>query len=270
MDSKIESVQNEKIKKAVKLAHSSKARMEQGLFFLEGLRLCTDALNSSAVVDTVFYTVSCLEKHRSVLQPLCDAAKHSFAVSDAVADKLSQTQTTQGVFCLVRTVMIPDALELCGDGKYIALEQIQDPSNLGAICRTAEALGISGAVLTGCCDIYNAKALRASMGSLLRLPLFQCSDLPSLLQRKKADGMHVYAATPDDCATPVTACDMKHGVITVIGNEGNGLTKETLDVCDLLTIPMFGRAESLNASMAAAIVMWEMMRTDHCGRHSIE
>ena len=262
MISKIESVQNEKIKAAVKLAQSAKARSLQSLFFLEGLRLCTDALNSSLVLDTVFYTSAFEEKHAASLASLCEAALHVYCVSDAVAKKLSQTQTPQGVFCLVRAFTIPLAQSIDTSGKYIALEQIQDPSNLGAVCRTAEALGIDGAILCGCCDVFNPKALRASMGSLLRLPLFQCDDLPALLSEKKAGGMHVYAATPNESAAPVTACSMSGGVITVIGNEGNGVSDQTLSVCDELTIPMLGRAESLNASMAAAIVMWEMMRSD--------
>ncbi len=262
MVSKIESVQNEKIKAAVKLSLSAKERAEQRLFFLEGLRLCTDALNSALPVDSVFYTAACMEKHSAALRPLCNCAKHVYEVSPSVSKKLAQTQSPQGVFCLVCSSAIPDAAKISETGKYIALEQIQDPSNLGAISRTAEALGISGLLLSGCCDVYNPKALRASMGSLLRLPLFQCDDLPAFLSAKKANGMHVYAAVPDDRAKPVTGCSMHGGVITVIGNEGNGVTKSVLDVCDPLTIPMLGRAESLNASIAAAIVMWEMMRSD--------
>ena len=97
MISKIESVQNEKIKAAVKFAQSAKARSQQSLFFLEGLRLCTDALNSSLVLDTVFYTSAFEEKHAASLATLCEAALHVYCVSDAVAKKLSQTQTPQGV-----------------------------------------------------------------------------------------------------------------------------------------------------------------------------
>ena len=262
MVSRIESVQNEKIKAAVKLAQSAKARAEQRLFFLEGLRLCADALNSSLAVDSVFFTPDCMEKHAETVRRLCRAAEHAYEVSSPVANKLSLTQTPQGVFCLVRSAEYADARSIAETGKYIALEQIQDPSNLGAVCRTAEALGIDGAILSGCCDMYNPKALRASMGSLLRLPIYQCPDLLPLLSEKKARGMHVYAAVPNERALAVTACSMNGGVITVIGNEGNGVSKSALDVCDALTIPMRGRAESLNASMAAAIVMWEMMRSD--------
>ena len=260
MVSKIESVQNEKIKAAVKLARSSKARVSQGLFFLEGLRLCADALNSSLAIDSVFFTSDCMEKHGETLQKLCDAAVHSYEISAAVSSKLSLTETPQGVFCLVHTVSIQDAAALSADGKYIALENVQDPSNLGAICRTAEALGIDGMLLCGCCDIFNPKAVRASMGSVLRLPVFSCTDFPNALVSLKQNGMHVFATTPDASAKPIIQCDMSGGVVMVIGNEGNGVTEETLDVCVRVTIPMRGRAESLNASTAAAIVMWEMMK----------
>ena len=262
MVSKIESVQNEKIKNATKLAQSSKARNEQQLFFLEGLRLCGDVLNSSAEVDSVFFTVSCFEKNPEVIQKLCARASHAFEVSAAVFKKLTQTQTPQGVCCLVRFEARRDVGTLLLSGRYIALENIQDPANLGAICRTAEALGVTGAVLCHCCDVYNPKTLRASMGSILRLPLYPCDDLPSLLLNLQHQGMRTYATTPDASAAKITECSMSGGTILVIGNEGNGVSEQTLAVCEALTIPMLGRAESLNASMAAAIAMWEMMKQE--------
>ena len=260
MVSKIESVQNEKIKSAVKLALSSKERAAQGLFFLEGLRLCGDVLNSPLSIDTLFYTTQCLEKHGEIIRALSSAAENVYEISPSVSKKLTQTQTPQGVFCIVHETLLVSADELRSDGQYIALENIQDPANLGAIIRTAEALGVKGAILCSCCDVCNPKALRASMGSLLRLPLFQCDDLPQTLQQCSMHGMRVFATTPDESAKKITDCDMSGGVILVIGNEGNGVTAQTMAVCERITIPMLGRAESLNASMAAAIVMWEMMK----------
>ena len=260
MTSKIESVQNEKIKAVVKLALSSKERASRGLFFLEGSRLCGDALNSSLSIDTLFYTAQGLEKHSETVRALSAAAKNTYEVSPAVAKKLSQTQSPQGIFCLVQTALLRKADDVRYSCKYVALENIQDPANFGAIIRTAEALGVHGAILCGCCDVYNPKALRASMGSLLRLPLFQCDDLPQTLQQCTAHGMRAFATTPDETAKKITQCTLNGGVILVIGNEGNGVTGQTMAVCERVTIPMLGRAESLNASMAAAIAMWEMMK----------
>ncbi len=146
------------------------------------------------------------------------------------------------------------------DGKFIALENIQDPANLGAVCRTAEALGIKGAILYSCCDRYSPKSQRAAMGSLLRLPIFESSDLCADIEYLRSKGMKVYATSPDSSSAKITEISMDGGVVCVIGNEGNGVSEEVFSLCEKVTIPMKGNAESLNASMAAAITMWEMMR----------
>ena len=147
------------------------------------------------------------------------------------------------------------------NGKYIAAESIQNPSNLGAIARTAEALGISGLIVGGGCDIYNPKAQRAAMGSLLRLPVITADNLIDYLLSLKEQGFRVFGTVPDREAKAVTSVDFNAPCVSVIGNEANGLSDEILKICtDRITVPMAGRAESLNASTAAAIIMWEMVR----------
>jgi len=145
-------------------------------------------------------------------------------------------------------------------GKYIALENLQDPGNLGAAARTAEALGLDGLLCGSGCDPYHPKALRASMGALLRLPVLRTDDLPGALRAAALQcALPCFAAVPDRDALCVHACDFSHGGIVVIGSEGHGLTKEAIDACEhKITIPMSGRAESLNAAAAATILMWEM------------
>ena len=151
--------------------------------------------------------------------------------------------------------------KLKSDGKYIALENLQDPSNLGAICRSAEAIGLDGIIVSGGCDVYNPKALRAAMGSSLRLPMIESPDIISLISSAKEIGMRVYASVPADDATDIRNADLNGGVIICVGNEGSGLSPETIEVCtDRVTIPMGGRAESFNASAAAAILAWELKR----------
>ena len=147
------------------------------------------------------------------------------------------------------------------NGKYIALEGVSNPSNFGAVIRTAEAVGLDGVIISGGCDIYNPKSLRASMGSLFRLEVVQSSSLPELFEELKKEGMKIYAGVPSADAVKITDADMSGGVICVVGNEGNGLTDEVIaaSTCSV-TIPMKGRAESLNAASAAAIIIWEMMR----------
>lgn len=117
-----------------------------------------------------------------------------------------------------------------------------------------------GAILCGCCDRYSPKSQRAAMGSLLRLPVYESADLCSDLELLKSKGMKLYATSPDSSAQRITRVPMDAGVICVIGNEGNGVSEAVFSLCERVTIPMQGNAESLNASMAAAITMWEMMR----------
>ena len=255
---KIDSLSNEKIKLCAKIITSSKHRKQQGMFFLEGLRLCRDAVLTGCRIEFAFFTRKAIETKPEAVELISGAASQYFEISDQVAAKLSLTETSQGFYCLCRIEHKNAEIRL--DGKYIALENIQDPSNLGAICRTAEALGIDGAILSGCCDRYSPKVQRGAMGSLLRLNIIDCDNLKELLVTLGEKGMKLYATTPDESAEKITQCDMSGGVIAVIGNEGNGVTDDIFAVCEKITIPMLGRAESLNASMAAAITMWEMMR----------
>lgn len=257
---RIDSVANEKIKYAVKIASSSSRRKEDGVFFLEGLRLCRDAALTGVKIRMAFFTDKAYEKNEEDALFISEKAESSFLVSTAVADKMSFTENSQGFYCLCEYSGVLSEKDIDEKGRYIALENVRDPSNLGAISRTAEALGISGAILSGCCDRFSPKAQRAAMGSLLRLPVIESDNLPETLLRLKEKGMKLYATTPDEKAGKITATEMKGGVVCVIGNEANGVTDETFAVCEKLTIPMEGRAESLNASMAAAITMWEMMR----------
>ncbi len=257
---RLDSVSNEKIKMAVKIAGSSRTRKETGLFFLEGLRLCRDSALTGTAIRYAFFTDRAYERFADDADLIASKSREAFLISEAVADKLALTQTSQGFFCVCEAAESLSLSSLDVTGKYIVLENIQDPANLGAICRTAEALGISGAVLSGCCDRYSPKSQRAAMGSLLRLPVFECEELIGTISMLKEKGMTVYATSPDSSSRKITEVSMEGGVLCVIGNEGNGVSQEVFALCSKVTIPMLGNAESLNASMAAAITMWEMMR----------
>lgn len=252
---------NPKIKHFVKLRTDASYRREHGQFVLESLRLCVDAFLSGTEIVEVFVTNKALNQYKNELSGLISAAK-TFLITDEISDKMSDTASPQGVFCICKML---DKEAPCNkievNGKYIASDSVQNPSNLGAIARTAEALGISGIIVGGGCDIYNPKAQRAAMGSLLRLPVISVDNLPAYLTGLKEKGFSVYGAVPDSDALPVTAVDFNKPCVCVIGNEANGLSDAVLSVCtDRITVPMKGRAESLNAYSAAAIIMWEMVR----------
>lgn len=255
---KITSRSNSLIKHMKKLFTSRRARTENSQFALEGARLCFDALNSDCDPLVLLITENAYEKYKDKCLLLEKAFKRSFFISEDIAAYLGETKTPQGVFAVCskrKNNFLPETGK-----KYIALDQIQDPSNLGAIIRSAEALGIDGALLCGCCDIYNPKALRASMGGVLRFPVLICDDLAEKIKELKKQGFSALATVPDPNACDIKAIDFSGSDICVIGNEGNGVSDEVKNACDgLVTINMLGRAESLNASAAAAIVMWEML-----------
>ena len=250
---------NPKIKDVKSLLSSSKDRKNSGLFVLEGVRLCVDAIRSGCRIQSVFCTENCMEKYADDILMLKNNCEDFYTVSNDVLKSISDTVTPQGVVCTV--YMGTKNLEYKKGKKYIALDTVQNPDNLGAIARTAEALGIDGLVIFGGCDIYNPKALRASMGSLLRLPVKVCKSLEKELEEVKNIGMKTYATVPDRDAKDITKTDFSKGALCIIGNEGNGVSKEIIDLCDeKITIKMLGRAESLNAAAAASITMWELVK----------
>lgn len=255
---KITSKNNTIIKDTKKLFTSSRARRESSRFVIEGARLCFDVLNSFYAVDTVFYTEDIYSRYGDRIDELVAVADRAYIVSDDVAQRLSETPTPQGVFVVCK---MKEQTDVNISGKYIALDNVQDPSNVGAIIRTAEALGIDGIITYNCCDIYNPKALRATMGSVFRMNIVDTDDLKLTLTSLLDNGARVYSTVPDCNANKITDIDFSGDVVCVIGNEANGVEQEIMDISSsLITIPMLGRAESLNASVAASITMWEMMR----------
>ncbi len=259
---KITSKANDRIKYAVKIRENTSFRREESLFFAEGARLCFDAASSGVEITEMYVTEKALSKYEEYVRLVEKCAKRSFFVSEEVAEKLSDTKSNQGVFCLCKMLDKKTNIgKIKYNGKYIALEDVSNPANFGAVVRTAEAVGLDGVIVSGGCDIYNPKSQRAAMGSLFRLNIVETDQLPETLRDLSKNGMSVLAGVPDPKAEKLTEVDMSGGVIAIIGNEGNGITAETLAAATkLVTIPMKGRAESLNAAAAASIIIWEMMR----------
>ncbi len=259
---KITSKDNSRVKYAVKLRDKDSFRKSEGVFLIEGARLCYDAALSGMQITDLFVTENSIVKYSDYVRSVKDSAERSFVVSQEVAQKLSDTKTSQGVFCIVKMLdKNANIGKIIYNGKYIALDNVSNPSNFGAIVRTAEAMGLNGVIVCGGCDIYNPKSQRASMGSLFRLDIIECESLPELFEDLKTQGMKIYAGVPDSNALKITEADMSGGVVCVVGNEGNGIADDVKAAAtQLVTITMKGRAESLNASAAASIIIWEMMR----------
>ncbi len=245
--------------KAAALLKELKQRKNTGLFLLEGARLCKDAALNGITVKQLFITARAREKYSQEAELLENKAEKSFLIVDSVAEKLTDTKNSQGVFAVCKEPEI--SREINYGGMYVFTDNVQNPDNLGAIVRTAEAMGADGLIVNSGCDVYSPKALRASMGALLRFPVIRTSDAAALLGECKKQNMKVFASVVDSGAQSVTDADKSGGCILIIGNEGNGISDDVLAFSGhRITIPMKGKAESLNASAAATVLIWEFMK----------
>lgn len=269
----VTSKDNRLVKQWRALCRDAHARRESGLYAIEGARLCEDALRSGFAPQVLLYTAEARESYPAAVEALCAAAEQAVEITPSLSRTMADTVGPQGVFCTVRSPMALDDRPILDKidttGRYVVLEDIRDPGNLGTMIRAAEAFGLNGLLLSdGCCDVGNPKVLRGSMGGVFRLPLLAAGDLPETIAALQARGMTAYACVVDPGAWPVdTAGVTAPGSLCAIGNEGSGLRQDTVAACaQRVTIRMAGRAESLNASLAAGIVMWEMVRPHQGGR----
>lgn len=256
----ITSRDNELIKQTVKLISSAKHRRENNSFVAEGVRLCRDGADSGAEIKTFFATAQAMEKYPQDYGKITAKAEKTYEISEKLLKQISDTATPQGFMCVFKTLDKKTlSYKISNQGYYVALENIQDPSNMGTILRTAEALGTDGVILSSdCCDIYMPKVVRGSMGAVFRLSVVIADDFTDYIDSLTKNGIKTYASTPHK-AENINNVDFSNGGVMLIGNEGNGLNNKTIDVCyKRVKIPMKGRAESLNAAAAAAILMWKM------------
>lgn len=255
----ISSRKNPVVKAAADIADRASVRREKGLFLCEGARLCQDAVKSGVEILQLFLTAEAQKKYHGYVNDLLRSCPEVYLLEPHVAALLSQTKNTQGVFCVCRQVKRNDPPY---DEKTLVLENIQDPGNLGAVMRTAEALGLHSMILTGVsCDLYSPKVLRASMGAVFRLPIYMVEETEKVFTGFHTESAPTYAALPDENALRLGAFRFPEKCAVFVGNEGAGLSGFVIEKCDCrLTIPMSGRAESLNAAAAAAILIWEMQK----------
>ena len=244
---------NKNIKEYIKLMNNKSERDEQRLFVLEGVKVVLEAFSEGAMVDKLFITEDCFLKHKAELKQTTTETE-TFFISKECAAKMSGTKSPQGIFCVCKK----KENTVSGDYKAgILLCSLSDPGNLGTIIRTAEGLGITDVFLSkDCCDIYNPKVVRSTMGSILRLNISVVDDVKSFVQQSTATTI---AAVVGDADTPQTITYGDKNLL-LIGNESKGIDSEIVALCNKkITIPMKGRSESFNASVAAGILMWEIV-----------
>lgn len=263
----ITSVQNPQIKRLHQLLEK-KGREAQGRFLVEGAHLVEEALKSGAEVLTILYDserdmdAGCrqaLNNHPHSVQVI--------AASAAVLAKLSETKSPQGIVAEVKKKQLnwDDWMTEKAAGQegmlLLLLDEIQDPGNLGTILRTAEAAGVDGVVLgKGSVDLYNGKVMRSTMGALFRLPVFTRS-LPDVADEWQAQGGQLLVSTLHEQSISYDAVPYAQKAAIVIGNEGRGVSAAMVERADYLVhIPIYGRAESLNAAVAAGVFVYEAQR----------
>ncbi len=240
------------------------------LALLEGPRLLSEALDAGARVVTVAASAR-LERTpagRELLVRLEQRRIELRWLDDVLLASLSEVESAQGVLALVARPRFDEARLFAAPAPLLLVAVgVQNPGNLGALLRTAEAAGAHGAYLTsGCADVFGWKALRGSMGSALRLPHVAGLELADVLTRLRARNVRIAAAAPETNAAgtnslPYTHCDWRAALALLVGNEGAGLPDVALRAADLrLTIPMAGAVESLNVGVAAGVLLFEAAR----------
>jgi len=253
----ISSAQNTQVKNIIKLNQKAKARREQGLFIAEGRKMFLEAPDDW--IEKIYVAESMLENE----EVMTKVRRFSWeAVENGVFRQMCDTQTPQGILTVLRQPSY-ELEDLLKEEKplLMVLEDLQDPGNAGTIIRTGEGAGVSGVFLTKTCvDITNPKVIRATMGSVYRIPFFYVEDVVSLEKKLKEKGIRSFAAHLKG-ENSYDHESYKGGTAFFIGNEGKGLTDQAADAADcLIRIPMCGKVESLNAAMASGILMYEAAR----------
>ena len=258
----ISSISNPLIKETYDL-HSKKYRTERSAFIVEGTRCVEEALASGWEIENIFYDESVNSaRTRETAEKAEKEGVAVFAVTPEVMKKLSDTETPQGILATVRR----SSVDLTGftdreDGLILIVDEIRDPGNLGTIIRTADAAGITAAVLlAGCADLYAPKTVRATMGSLFHLPLVVNQDKEELITWCRKNDWQIVASSLSGADSIYEFAQPKRCAL-ILGNEASGVSSPLLAAADhKVFVPMRGTAESLNVAVAAGIILFEFLR----------
>lgn len=254
----ITSSANAQIKNIIKLQKSTRHRKEQGVFVVEGRKLLQEA-DTYGNIEKVYATESFLQDNQN--KKLL-SGKEAELVSDKVFKELTDTVTPQGVLALVKMPSYAlDALLQTQNGRFLLLENLRDPGNLGTIMRTAEGAGMTGVILSReSVDLFNPKVVRATMGAIFRQPFVYVEDIYATVLLMQEKGYQIFG-TAMEGSVCYDEADYRDEVGIVIGNEALGVTEQMLSMVDKkVRIPMAGKLESLNAAVAAALFMYETAR----------
>ena len=271
----IRSRQNKNIVELCKLT-DRKAREASKTFRFDGIKLLEEAIKNDVEICAVFLSCSAQERvleflHQRFGRAYEDKIEKCFVVSDDIFDKISEEKSPEGVITIAKYIdklqknaTIYNSVHFLQmkNESIVLLESVRDPSNVGAIIRSAAAIGIDRLILSAdCADIYHPRAVRGSMGTVFNQPIDRVSDLAETIKELRESGRRVFAAALDERALSLGEFEIRAGDAVVIGNEGHGLSGEVIAACSgSVIIPMSERAESFNAAVAASILMWEFAK----------
>ncbi len=267
----ITSSANSRVKQVIQWQTKAKERKKAGVFLTEGFKMYEEApLESILEVYVAESALAFLEKMDAKEEKTTEKLKKTGyeVVADSLFKKMADTQTPQGILCVVKQPEYRLEEILKQDRPLLMiLENLQDPGNLGTIIRTGEGAGVTGVIMTAkTVDIFNPKVIRATMGSVFRVPFLYVEDMEDTLKKLKEKGIRTYAAHLAG-REYYDSFSFTGGTAFLIGNEGNGLEKNTADLADsYLKIPMEGKVESLNAAIAASLLMYEAQRQRRNGK----
>jgi RNA methyltransferase, TrmH family len=249
------------IYKSIKDLTTARGRHEQGLFIAESPHLVEEALKAGAAVRYAVVSEDASERCSPLLQAFQDGGAELLSMSARLFKQLSDTEAPQGILAVVaRKQVAPDELELNKSKVAVILERIQDPGNLGTILRTALAVGAGFAVLSAdCADAWSQKVVRASQGAVLHLPIVEADNIAETITALNGKGWHTACGHLSGSDFFARAAHARTAL--VIGNEASGVSAEAAAACcALYKLPMPGPAESLNAAVAAGIMLYDIWR----------
>lgn len=263
----INSTNNQLIKDIRKLSRK-KYRWKENKYIVEGVKLVEEAIVNRQKIAYIIFSENILEKDFLTLINIIENNNKKITlikVTDELFKYISNTETPQGVLAVInfKKRNINNILkENRKNEKIIFLDRLQDPGNLGTIIRSADAFKIDKIVVgQGTVDPYNEKVVRATMGSIFRIPIYMTDDSYTFLKESKREGFKIVST--DLNGEIIDKCDCDKKTIYIIGNESNGVDKKLLNISDeRIKIPMKGEAESLNAGVAASIIMYELMKNE--------
>jgi len=260
----INSNENKNFKLCIQLAQK-KFRDKLGLYLIEGLNLLEEAVNNDAEIKLVIFNAEMFSTIEILREIDLYKGAEIIAMSEKLFIKLAQTETSQGVIGVIKknhgTQQEVEKKIFSELSNVIILDRLQDPGNIGTIIRTADAAGYKGIIaLKGTADVYAPKVVRAAAGSVFRMPVLFFESPAQVLECLKKHGKKI-VSTCFNTENNYYDIDLKNDIGLVIGNEGKGISRELIEGSDIkIKIPMTGKVESLNAAVAAGIIMFEAIR----------